>query len=477
MSATTPLDRRLAALEAEQAEQKTPAKRFRPPSLLSFVESLRIPDKASKAGGTTPFLLYPRQREALKVLAANKRVVIVKARQIGVSLLTAARVLFETQYKPNIQVLVAKQSLDESKDTIRRLRIMWESIPEALHPQPLTIDSSTMLGFANGSTLEALTATEHLARGRSAHYGIADEVNYWEHPEQMVLSMDAACENLVVISTGSGPDTILEKLWDQSQAGTGRYAGIFLNWRSVPARVADRDWYRRTVLEASAMKLARREYPATVDECFAMPQGSFFDRWSEANVRDFDVAADAPTWRGIDLGYRRSAVVYLQRHNGRLCIFDELCPTDTTTPELALAIKAHEAHWKLSDVRSSFVDPAGNASNLQTGTPDMEILRNEGLVPRSMPSAIRDGVLRMVNLIAEPELPLLVHPRCKTLVKAFATIGAHRSHPDVYNYDHATLSHVLDASRYAIVNLARNTRPSSPASVGIGKISRRRMEF
>ena len=113
---TSGLERRLERLEQQDRDRAMPrAKRFRPPSLREFVESLQIEDKVT--GTLIPFRLWPAQVKALRVMASSDRLFGLKARQLGMTWLDLAYWLWHTQYAGNRLILVARQSLDEAIPT------------------------------------------------------------------------------------------------------------------------------------------------------------------------------------------------------------------------------------------------------------------------------------------------------------------------------------------------------------------------
>lgn len=78
----------------------------------------------------------------------------------------------------------------------------------------------------------------------------------------------------------------------------------------------------------------------------------------------------------VDFGYRRSAVLWLQPRGDMLVAIDELNATNTTTPELAKRVSERNATRKYR-VRNGYCDPAGAATNLQTGISDIVAFKNE----------------------------------------------------------------------------------------------------
>jgi len=463
---TPSLERRLAALEAAR-EQTKPKVRFRKPSLLVFVESLKIPDRAR--GGLVPFALYPRQREALAAMAKADRLVAVKARQVGMTTLTLALALYATQYTAHRNVLVAKQSLEEAKDSIRRLKTMHASIPEALRPQAIVEDNVQSLAFANGSRIDALSSTSSIGRGRSAYLGIADEAAFWPEVERQMAALGAACERLIVCSTGDGPHGYLPRLWRQAMGGKGGWVPLFLDWTAVPSR--DADFYRETVLEAVEPRLARREYPSTPEEAFQAPEGIYFERWDPArNVGDVTIVPEWRTVRAVDHGYHSPACLWIQTSPaGQRFVVAELVPHDLTTEEFAQAILAKERAWGLTEPPGvSFCDPAGRAANVQTAESEWEVFRRLGLNPVGRASGVRDGNLRLMAALADEKLPLVVSRACPWLIEALSSIRPDKHRPDLPD-ESSEYAHVLDALRYGIVNLAATSRgnaykPPDPTS-------------
>ena len=66
---------------------------------------------------------------------------------------------------------------------------------------------------------------------------------------------------------------------------------------------------------------------------------------------------------------------------------------------------------------------------------------------------MRDGCVRIMDLLADEAQPLVVAERCVGLIRALSQVKPHRSSPEVYDTDHEIHSHPLDALRYLLVNL------------------------
>ena len=90
---------------------------------------------------------------------------------------------------------------------------------------------------------------------------------------------------------------------------------------------------------------------------------------------------------------------------------------------------------------------------MQTGESEFDVFERAGLTPVGEASGIRDGCVKLFNLIADPELPLLVSEACPWLIESIATVRPDKGKPDLYDQrEGSPYQHVLDALRYWAVN-------------------------
>jgi hypothetical protein len=451
-SATTPLGRRLAILEAEQAAEVAPAaKRWRPPTLVDFVSALSIEDK--ETGSLIQWRLWPAQRKVLKEMAASDRLYVLKARQLGLSWLSLAFWLYQVNYHGSRSVLIVRQSFSEALDAVHRLKVLHASIPPEFRPQPIVRDNVQSLWFANDSRLEALTATERIARGRAAYGALLDEYCFWDEQALMLNAIEPSCQRLHIVTTGGGsPGDHAHKLWKKASAGKSEWRAVFLPWQSHPLRTAA--WHEATVTQAVEPRLARREYAAVPEDAWASPEGIFFERWNPVvNVADVQVSPEMRTVRAVDFGFRSAACLHAQIDSrGQVFVVSEFLPHNLTTEEFADGILQRDRALGVKPA-ASYVDPAGRAVSVATAQSEVDVFRRMGLHPVSKPSSVRDGCLRLMSAFTDPDLPLVVSRSCPYLIEALSNVKPDRHRGEVYD-EGSEYDHVLDSARYLVVNLA-----------------------
>jgi hypothetical protein len=436
----------VAALTEEELDRELAARR-EVPDEVSFIEATRIEDKES--GALVPFTLWPAQREIVPLLA-EPRLFILKARQLGLSWLDLAHWLYVTTFWGNRLILIARQTLDDSRDAIHRLKVMHASLPPEWQAK-ITIDKATMLGFANGSRFRTLTATKRMGRSAAAYGVLLDEFAFWDWQAEQLAALEAAGARVHLITTGNGPGDMAHKLWLSARGG-GAWKSVFLPWSAHPGR--SEAWYAAHVTAAIEPRLAMREYAATPEDAFAAPEGIFFERFCrERNTAELSIVANWPTVRAVDFGYHQPAALWLQSSPaGQSFVVAELVPANLTTEEFARAILQREASFGLVVApAATYGDPAGRSTNVQTAESEVEVLRRFGLGFYSKPSGVRDGCLRIMSLLADEKLPLVVSDACPWTIEALASVAPDRHRPDLYD-ETSPYTHVLDALRYWAVN-------------------------
>ena len=436
------------------------------PPLLDFVRSCLIVEK--ETGNLIPFDLWPEQERALRELTANAFVVAVKGRQIGITWLVLALMLYEGTFGGNRAFPIARQSEDYAKDAVRRLCILAGYDPDSSPPNMRLLPESkmtaewrpeivaknvTVLRCANGSEWAAHTATQSLGRGLVGYRGLADEFAFWPWPARQRKAMESGCARLDLVSTGNGEGDDFHDTWDLSVQGKGKYHALFIGAGADPRR--DAEWFRKNVAEDADPDGAAREYARKPEDAFRAPEGAYFKRFERArNVADVSVQRAWTTYRAVDFGYRHPACLWAQvAPSGQVFVVDELLPEAVTTQEFASEILARDAAHGLTAVRATYCDPAGRAANVQTAESEFEVFRRARLNPRGKPSGVRDGCQRLMSALADPDLPLVVSERCAGLIRALSQVKPHKTHPETYDNDHEVFSHPLDALRYLLVNL------------------------
>jgi hypothetical protein len=225
----------------------------------------------------------------------KKKYLILKARQLGITLLSCAYGLWLMLYRPGSVVVAYSYNEDEAKKLVEAAWEMFRSLPEELKAHvtlisPKLADTPTesfkirdkRTGLVSSFT--ALPATPKHGHGIRATFAIMDEVAYMEHAKRIYTAINPAVSRgkakLIMISTAYGVSNL--------ETGEGNYFHHlyatmlqkslnfrFLPWNLEPTR--DEEWYER---EAMALDEVERnqQYPLKERDAFMLSGHVYFDR-------------------------------------------------------------------------------------------------------------------------------------------------------------------------------------------------------
>jgi hypothetical protein len=133
---------------------------------------------ASSGGGRRlPFRLWPAQREVASVLQTRRLVVMLKARQLGMSWLTVAYGLWLMLFRPAATVLLFSRRDEEAVHLLSfRLRGMYDRLPPSMQARALTAGNAHELRLSNGSTALAFPTTG--GRSYTGTLAVVDEADH-----------------------------------------------------------------------------------------------------------------------------------------------------------------------------------------------------------------------------------------------------------------------------------------------------------
>lgn len=249
----------------------------RPPDPLdcaTFIDRYVIIDDAQDqgaGGGMMPFHLWPAQRDLLADIGGERLLLILKARQLGISWLVCAYALWLCLYRPGRVVLAFSKGQDEANELTRRMTVMYERLPADLRRTlPALIKANTEeIAWSNGSRVKSMPATPSAGRAFTASLAIMDEAAFMQWADRLYTAMKPTIDGggqLIVLSTANGRSNVFYDLCVRARQGMGRFAFRFLPWQARPGR--DAAWYAATEADAIDAAHMQQEYPATPDEAF-----------------------------------------------------------------------------------------------------------------------------------------------------------------------------------------------------------------
>lgn len=281
------------------------------------------------------FDLWPAQRSTLATIRKSRQVVILKARQLGLTWLVLVYALWLLLFRPGSTVLLFSRRDDEAVELCKRLWGMWEHLPAWLQ-QPAVKRNDHEMELDTGSRALAFPTTG--GRSYTATLAIVDEADFLPDLDELMNAVKPTVDaggQMILLSTAdkSRPQSAFKRIYGGAKRGGSGWVPVFLPWMARPGR--NEAWYvekeKDCFARTGALDDVNQEYPAS------------------------DIEAIAP--RTLD---KRMSAAWLAK------VYDEVEPIDMMGDERAPAIPGLHV-YRLPDPERVYVigiDPAeGNPTS------------------------------------------------------------------------------------------------------------------
>jgi hypothetical protein len=249
-----------------------------------------------KEGGIEKWELWPVQRRLLEDWKNGESIVAVKARQLGITTLSAHFALWDVMFHEAARWHIFSSSEEKARDIIERVQATKDRIPEWMlrrasrkgyEQSEVTkrrdkSDSFTRISFGL-SEMKIMTSTPKSIQGAAGKF-ILDEFTL--HTEQqrkfhMLLPAIDGGGQCIIIANGNGED-VFYQIYQRAKEGKNRFKPYFFNWRDDPRR--DEEWYSSAEQEfmldprnaEKDVSVFHAMYPNTEDEAFFIGGNSRF---------------------------------------------------------------------------------------------------------------------------------------------------------------------------------------------------------
>lgn len=300
--------RRLVALHVEHRWR-----RYAESPEAFFRECVWVP-AGIKLGGTkgrVPLELFDYQQEALSTFRDNRYVIVLKARQLGLTTIAMGYALWMLLFRPGSNIVLVSKNQTTADKALELLDFMYQFLPESVRargPVPEnTAAKHHSYRFPDGmvSQITSYAATKTVAAGQTASLVIWDEAALAEYQEDVLrtlLPTTDAGGSLIVFSTARGGHNTFARLYRDGARGENEFVPLFYPWnRSRMVSEADYEAKKRSLRAEPWLFYA--EYPSSPDEAFRQSGRTRF-----ANIPEEEDCEKYPLrgrleWSGSDVTF------------------------------------------------------------------------------------------------------------------------------------------------------------------------------
>lgn len=281
----------------------------------------------TKEGKITALRPKPAQQMLLDAVKRERaagrppRILILKARQLGLSTITEGIMFQDSATRKLVQTLIVAHRDDSTTKLFRMNKLFFDYLPHQLQPMCKHSNAKELV-FENPtrdpaekrrrpglmSSIRCVTANDGMGRSETLNNVHLSEFAFWKGNKNEILdgvmqAVPAELNTLVVIESTANGYNEFKDLWDGAVAGTNGWTPLFIAWfheekyrmevpegtvwdeeeRSLieayhlePEQMAWRRWCIAVNCHGDKRKF-QQEYPSTPEEAFLFSGTPFFN--------------------------------------------------------------------------------------------------------------------------------------------------------------------------------------------------------
>ena len=262
-----------------------------------------------------PFKLWPSQKRILPDFLSALLLIILKARQLGLTWLTAAYCLWVGLFQSMKLVVVISAKEDWAIEFLDRVRFMRQRLPKWMVPE-MDKDSGQHMRFIHSrdgdgkmldySEIKSLATTPEGAQSKSPDVMVMDETSRNRYAKEIFGAskpgIDKAGGRIIVISNSHKRGTgwgWTRGIYSNSMRGLNKFKRIFMPWWDCPERLTA-DEARRLETESNFIPVDFKQkqlssgydeddfienYPESEEQAISSLVGSYFGKSLDRHSR------------------------------------------------------------------------------------------------------------------------------------------------------------------------------------------------
>lgn len=262
---------------------------------------LRVPDTRQTPPQLVPFEPWSGQSQIIETLEGGGWVCAPKARRLGVTFITLARILWECCYRSFQDAALISQKEQTAISLMGKYKMLEGTLPRWMVPGKLqNSDSVIRYGRIEGRGVDAVErfqarvqvyiGNQGAARSEGLTAAFIDEAAYVQDLGSIISGVEPGVESsggwiVVASSTSSEKERpvsldAFRQLYYSSVSGETKFRALFLD----PWERPDRDlcwWDREERTHRHIAGYMQREYPRSADEAFSKSGGQVFPSLSK----------------------------------------------------------------------------------------------------------------------------------------------------------------------------------------------------
>ena len=208
--------------------------------------------------GLILFNTYDFQDDLLKDFNDYRFNVILKARQLGISTITAGYIVWMMLFHRDKAILVMATKFATAGNLVKKVKNIMRNVPDWLKIATISVDNRTSFELSNGSSIKAASTSGDAGRSEALSLLVLDEAAHIEGLEELwtglypTLSTGGRC---IALSTPNGVGNWFHKTCTDAESGANNFNLTTLQWDVHPDR--GQEWYKKETKNMSKRQIAQ----------------------------------------------------------------------------------------------------------------------------------------------------------------------------------------------------------------------------
>ena len=191
--------------------------------------------------GLIPFKTFDYQDSLLNDFNDHRFTVILKARQLGISTIVAAYVVWLMLFHRDKNILVMATKFNTAANLVKKVKAIMRNLPPWIRIADISVDNRTSFELSNGSQIKATSTSGDAGRSEALSLLVIDEAAHVEGLEELwtglypTLSTGGRC---IALSTPNGVGNWFHKTYIEAELEDNMFEPT--PWDVHPER--DQEW-------------------------------------------------------------------------------------------------------------------------------------------------------------------------------------------------------------------------------------------
>ena len=208
--------------------------------------------------GLIPFKMYDFQEELVKNFNDHRFNVILKARQLGISTVSAAYIAWLMMFHRDKNVLVIATKFGTAANLVKKVKAIHKNLPDWMRIARISIDNRTSFELSNGSQIKASSTSADAGRSEALSLLVIDEAGHVDGLDDLwtglypTLSTGGRC---IALSTPNGCGNWFHQTYIDAEENRNDFFDTRLAWDVHPDR--DAEWFEKETKNMSKTQVAQ----------------------------------------------------------------------------------------------------------------------------------------------------------------------------------------------------------------------------